>query len=380
MVSESTCVVLVEYALFLLGGAGMLLMHSEQSCVRFELDGKECVENGSLRFAVLYGVTLAASVGAWLVLMASSVIAALVPGRHAGAAEGVALAAMHWQCVVAATLVLTTLVVWQQPGNERRVLFAVLLRTGVGREEHEYLTKTYLMCVFVFLGFLVVFAIVLYVAISRTAGSTASMRLYSLAVSVLLLSIFVQRWLAAYRRRVCNSLSEFACMPPLVHIRATWFEPEYDTAWEAELVVGLLAACDIVGVKAHVIAARIRLLRPLCLLVFTGTRAASAVVLAMLIYWQLEYHIEEFYYTNVALLGASVVCSLLDIAAFALGAESGGAGQSEPAQSLDLGAPPARAPATAAFDITGGRKVLTMRRKRPEASATAPAMRHSKMA
>ena len=79
MVTEGMYVILVEQALFLVGAAGALLMHCEQACVRMDAD-LECLENGPLYFSVLYGVSLLASVGAFVGLVGSVVMTALVPG------------------------------------------------------------------------------------------------------------------------------------------------------------------------------------------------------------------------------------------------------------------------------------------------------------
>lgn len=80
MVTEGMYVVLVEQALFLVGAAGALLMHSEQACVRLDAAGIECLETGPMYFSVMYCVTLLASVAAFVGLASSVVMTALVPG------------------------------------------------------------------------------------------------------------------------------------------------------------------------------------------------------------------------------------------------------------------------------------------------------------
>jgi len=226
------------------------------------------------------------------------------------------LACVHWQLAVSATLVWTVLVAWQQPGNERRALFAVLLRTGAGRAENEYLTKLYAMGVFVLLGFLVVFSFVLYSDVARAGGRKASLRLYSLAVSCLLLSVFIQQWLVAYRRRVCEHVASDACMPPLASFTAAWFEPEYDTLWEALIVLAVHLACDVVGAKARSLYMRRPFLKPLCVFFFVASRGAVGAVLGLLIYSQLEYDIAVFWWSNSALFAVSILFSLVDTVAF----------------------------------------------------------------
>ena len=226
------------------------------------------------------------------------------------------LACLHWQVAVAATLVWTVLVAWQQPGNERRALFAVLLRTGVGRAENEYLTKLYAVCVFVLLGFLIVFSFALFSGVARAGGRNASLRLYSLAVSCLLLSVFVQRWLSAYRRRVCEHVGIEACMPPLTSFRAAWFEPEYDTLWESLIVLAALLASDVVGAKARSLYMRVPYLKPLCLLFFVASRGAVGAALGWLVLWQLEYDIAVFWWSNFALWTAGLLFSAVDVLAF----------------------------------------------------------------
>ena len=354
MVTEGMYVIIVEQALFLVGAAGALLMHCEQACVRMDAD-LECLENGPLYFSVLYGVSLLASMGAFVGLVGSVVMTALVPGsfsfsipfsrfcllralvelprarqrqvklndtkikytgRHSASVEGMGLACLHWQIAVAATLVWTVLVVWQQPGNERRALFAVLLRTGVGRAENEYLTKLYSVCVFVLLGFLIVFSFALFSGVARAGGRNASLRLYSLAVSCLLLSVFVQRWLSAYRRRVCDNVGSEACMPPLTSFRAAWFEPEYDTLWESLIVLAVLLASDVVGAKARSLYMRRPYLKPLCLSLFVVSRSAVGTGLGLLVLWQLEYDIAVFWWSNFALWTAVLLFSAVDVLAF----------------------------------------------------------------
>ena len=80
MVTEGMYVVLMEQALFLVGAAGALLMHCEQACVRLDAAGIECLETGPMYFSVMYGVTLLASVAAFVGLASSVVMTALVPG------------------------------------------------------------------------------------------------------------------------------------------------------------------------------------------------------------------------------------------------------------------------------------------------------------
>ena len=80
MVSEGVCVLLVEQALFLTGAAGAFWMHCDQACLHLDAAGLECVEYGPLRFSVLYGAALLASVAAFLGLFGSVLLTALVPG------------------------------------------------------------------------------------------------------------------------------------------------------------------------------------------------------------------------------------------------------------------------------------------------------------
>ena len=269
------------------------------------------------------------------------------------------LACLHWQIAVAATLVWTVLVVWQQPGNERRALFAVLLRTGVGRAENEYLTKLYAVCVFVLLGFLLAFSFVLFSGVSREGGRNASLRLYSLAVSCLLLSMFVQRWLSAYRRRVCEHVAVDACMPPLTSFRAAWFEPEYDTAWEAGIVLAVLLAGDVVGAKARSLYMRRPYLKPLCVFFFVVSRGVVGTVLGLLVLWQMDYDIAVFWWSNFALWVTALFFSVVDVAAFMFA-------DAELAVSAKPVARPPPTPvvqlSTPAFDATGR---LFMKRKKP---------------
>ena len=72
--------VLVEQALFLTGAAGVMWMHCDQACLRMDPAGLECLESGPLRVSVLYGVSLLASVGAFVGLFCCVVLSALVPG------------------------------------------------------------------------------------------------------------------------------------------------------------------------------------------------------------------------------------------------------------------------------------------------------------
>jgi len=60
----------------------------------------------------------------------------------------------------------TLLVAWSRSSNERLALFAVLVRTGVGAEENEYLTKLYILCALVLAGFLAAFCVTIYVGLS----------------------------------------------------------------------------------------------------------------------------------------------------------------------------------------------------------------------
>lgn len=354
MVSEGTYVVLVEFALFVVGGAGALLLHSEQACLRLDAAGVECLEEGPIYFAVLYGAGLAASAAALLMLGASVVLTALVPGRHSASVEGMALAALHWQAAVAVTLVGTVLVAWQQHGNERHALFAVLLRTSIGRAEHEYLTKLYAVCVFVYLGFLVAFALVLYVGVARAGNSSEPHRLYSLSVSMLLLAVFVQRWLSAYRRRVCDNVAVDACMPALARFRASWFEPEYDTAYETGLLLAALAVCDVVGAKARSVFMKHRRLKPLLMLVFLASRFAVLFALGIVVL-QLEYDYPALWYWNAGLWGAGALCSLLDTVAF------GFVESDAPAAAVVLGR--AREAPQPALDVAVGRRIVLRRKK-----------------
>ena len=256
------------------------------------------------------------------------------------------------------------LVTWQQPGNERRAFFTVMLSTGVGRAENEYLTKLYAVCVFVLLGFLLAFSLVLFSGVSRAGGRNASLRLYSLTVSCLLLSVFVQRWMSEYRRRVCANVASSMCMPPLAIFRAVWFEPEYDTAWEAAIVAAILLTCDVVGAKTRTLYTRRPELKPPCVLFFVVSRVVVGTVFGVVVLTQLEYDMTVFWWSNLVLWTAGLLFSMVDVVTFVFADD---AEVSTSAQSMSMSRPmPTVIPAlqqlaTPAFDVPG--RVFLKRKK-----------------
>jgi len=352
-IPESIYVALVEFALFLLGGAGLLQVHSEKSCVR--RDEVECLEAGPTYYAVAYGMMLTAS-AAGLALMAMSLAnAVLVNERQHGTAEGLALAALHWQFALSSAFASTLLGVWGCAGRERRALFAVLVRTGVNVEENEYLTKLWILCSFVVGGFLLAFCVVLYVGLSRQSAAPArSTNMHSLSATTLLLSVFMQHWLSAYRQRVCENVAAAECMPELARIRAGWFVEDYGALFEAAICLAVVALSDVVGVKARGVFEATRRHKAICLMLFILSRAGVGVVLGGLVLWQLCYDIPALRIYNITLWGLGLLCTLADVVRFLwLPAEQQEA--PEPAEAGVLSA--------IAFGMPASRRLMYKRRK-----------------
>jgi len=351
VVPESLYVALVEFALFVLGGAGLLQLHAEKSCVRY--DEVECVESGPTYYAVAYGVVLLASAAGLGLMTVSVANAVLVPERQRGTAEGMALAALHWQLALAGMLASTLLVAWGRASNERRALFAVLVRTGVGAEENEYLTKLYILCALVLAGFLVAFCVVLYVGLSRLPEAPArSANLHSLCVTTLVLSAYVQHWLSAYRARVCENVGARECMPALSRMRASWFVEDHSAAYEAGLVLAVVALCDVLGVKARGAFEASRQHKARWIVVFALSRGAVGAVLGCVVLLLLSYDVEAFRVWNVVLWGLGVLCSLCDLLRFGYQAEAAKAEAAPAAQTTSL-----------PFDMPMARKLILRRRK-----------------
>ena len=351
VVPESLYVALVEFALFVLGGAGLLQLHAEKSCAR--QDETECLEAGLTYYAVGYGVALLGSAAGLLLMAASVANAVLVPERHRGTAEGLALAALHWQLALAAMLGSTLLVVWGRSGNERRALFAVLVRTGAGAEESEILTKVYILCALVLAGFLAAFCVVLYVGLSRLPASPArGANLHSLCVTTLVLLAFVQHWLVSYRARVCENVGPRECMPALSQLRATWFVPDHAAAYETGLVLAVLALSDVVGVKARGVFEASRQHKAWWLFLFLLSRAGVGAVLGCVVLLLLSYDAEAFRVWNVVLWALGLACTAVDLVRFAF--------QEQRLEEVAAAVPPAT---SLAFDMPIARKLLLRRRR-----------------
>ena len=353
VVPESLYVALVEFALFVLGGAGLLQLHAEKSCVRY--DEVECVESGPTYYAVAYGVVLLGSAAGLGLMTVSVANAVLVPERQRGTAEGMALAALHWQLALAGMLGSTLLVAWGRSSNERRALFAVLVRTGVGAEENEYLTKLYILCALVLAGFLAAFCVVLYVGLSRLPEAPArSANLHSLCVTTLVLSAYVQHWLSAYRARVCENVSERECMPALSQMRASWFVEDHTAAYEAGLVLAVVALCDVLGVKARGVFEASRQHKVRWMVVFALSRGAVGAVLGCVVLLFMSYDVEAFRVWNIVLWGLGLLCSLCDLVRFGYQVQA-----EEPKQAVV----PATQTTSLAFDMPIARKLVMRRRK-----------------
>jgi len=200
----------------------------------------------------------------------------------------------------------------------------------------------------------VAFAVVLYVGVARAGNSAEPHRLYSLSVSMLLLAAFVQRWLSAYRRRVCDNVAVDACMPALESFRASWFEPDYDTAYETGLLLAALAVSDVVSAKVRAVYINRGILLPLLLMIFVASRVAVLFVLAIVVL-QLEYDYPALWYWNAGLWCAGAVCSMLDIVAFGFAENQ----QYEAAPVLATG----RNVPLPALDVTLGRRIRLRSKK-----------------
>jgi hypothetical protein len=345
MLSEAVYVTLIEYAIFLMTAGGLLQIHGEKRCAAYDAGELECLVPGPTYYAVAYGVCWLASAAAFGLVALAFLHAALAPGVRPELVERVALAGMHWQTAVSATLVAVLLAVWERPGPERRLYWAVLVRTGVAHVESEILTRLFILGSWLFALLFAGFGLVLYLMLARLAPP-ASCNLHSLALSALLLAMFMQHWLSAYHARVCENVSEHGCPPALAQIRPGWFQPDYDVAFTACVCLSFVALCDLASLKARSFYERRRESKPKYIIAFALSRAALDGVVGFTLGYMLSPDLSLLYTYSLVLWVLCALCSLYDCYQF---------------HRLHDVAPRAPRP-TQAFDIAASAKRIVLRR------------------
>ena len=204
-------------------------------------------------------------------------------------------------------------------------------------------------------GFLAAFCVVLYVGLSRLPEAPArSANLHSLCVTTLVLSAYVQHWLSAYRARVCENVGERECMPALSQMRASWFVEDHTAAYEAGLVLAVVALCDVLGVKARGVFEASRQHKVPCMVVFALSRGAVGAVLGCVVLLFMSYDGEAFRVWNIVLWALGLLCSLCDLVRFGYQA------QAEQAKAAVVPAPQTT---SLAFDMLIAKKLVMRRRK-----------------
>ena len=322
MLPEALYVTLMEYIIFLLVAGGLLQIHSEKNCSVYDEAELECLVAGSTYYAVMYGVFLLASAVAVALLASAVAHSALLPGTRVEFVKHVALAGFQWQIVISMTLLATLLAVWERPGHERRLFWAVLVRTSVSHVESEILTRLYILCSWLFAFLFTGFSSVLYVVLARLAPA-GSVNIHSLTLSALLLVMFIQHWLAAYKARVCENVNERQCPPALSSLRTAWFVQDYEVAYTACLCLSFVALCDLAGMKARSFYERKRENKKKYVIFFTMSRAALDGVLGFTVMWVQTPEILTLYWYALGLWLLCVASTVYDCYQFNLLQDTG---------------------------------------------------------
>lgn len=310
---ESAYVMWIECILINILILGLVYLQSDKLCESFD-DVGECTGKETIYYSVMYGIYCLSFIISSVLLGLSLSMKMFLSDYFDEIANAICLIAWHWQIGLLLSFVSTLLVIWQYIGNERKVLFGILLGTGYGPVQTEVMIKLYILTAFVLISLLTICFSVVYLSIPSDHENRMNLKnLFSL---VLILSIFIQYSLWDYRERVCANTTSCLLdtgMPSLNEINVTFFEWSYDVIYESTIALCIPFICDIVSIKTRKRMQKTDGSKKIIFIVFIFSNLAHSTVFGFLIFYFLNYRVNIFKIFHIVLWGLTIGFSLYDM-------------------------------------------------------------------